>query len=53
MASRKIHVEIVADTRRFERALKRTGILIERSWWRRLFYRIAVWRLDRDIARRP
>lgn len=53
MATGQIKVEITGDTRRLERALKNVSVLIARSWWRRAFYRVAVWRLDRDIERNP
>lgn len=50
MMSRRIVVEIVADTRPLQRALKRAELLVARSWWRRLFLRIALWRLQRTEA---
>lgn len=44
--ARQIEVRIVADSRPLRRGLMRAELLIERSWWRRLALRIALWRLD-------
>lgn len=50
--ARTITVEITADTSQLVRALKRAEYQVTRSWWRRMFMRVALWRLDRNTPSR-
>jgi hypothetical protein len=44
----RLEVRIVADTRALRRELLRAELLFERSPWRRLRLRFALWRVNRE-----